>query len=143
MDRGRGLSVCAIALLLAACTEPRGLLRTEHMDVAAVCRALQVDAIDQYGGGRGTPPTDLVFSFANRSTTDTLHLHVDRMTLTDLGTVMPLSTSCRSLALRPLEVRQCRVFWNMASRRHLSDGALFRLPVQCGGAVDTVRCVLR
>lgn len=143
MDRGGGLSVCAIALLLAACTEPRGLLRTERMDVTTRCPVLQVDAIDQFGGGEGGPPIDLVFSFANRSTTDTIQVDVAHMTLTDPGTELPLRTSCTILALRPLEVGQCRIFWSIPSRRHLSEGALFRVPVQCGGAVDTVRCVLR
>lgn len=113
------------------------------MDVSSNCTMLQVDAIDQFGTGQGAPPTDLVFSFTNRSTTDTVQVDVAHMTLTDLGFALPLSTSCRSVELRPLEGRQCRVFWSSRERRHLSPGATFSVPVHCGSSADTARCVLR
>lgn len=137
------LSLGAGLVLLLGCSTPRGLLRPEVMDVSSNCNMLQVDAIDQFGTGQGAPPTDLVFSFTNRSTAETVRVDVAHMTLKDLGIDLPLNTSCHSLQLRPLEVRQCRVFWSSVERRHLSPGATFRVPVHCGSSADTARCVLR
>lgn len=134
-----------VPCLLCACasTGP-GLIRPERLDVEASCPALMVDAVDQFGGAQGErPPLDLVFLFSNRSRTDTLYMDVAHMVLRDSGEDLRIWSSCSMLQVLPLEVRQCRVFWSKGTQRSLSQGALFRLPVRCGAAVDTVRCVWR
>jgi hypothetical protein len=134
-----------LPLLLSACASAdRGLLRPERLDVEARCSALMVDAVDQFGGTHGArPPGDLVLLLSNRSRTDTLQVDVAHMALRDSGEELPVWSSCTVIDVLPLEVRQCRVFWSKGTQRFLSPGAVFRFPVRCGAAVDSVRCTWR
>jgi hypothetical protein len=140
----RWVELTVVVVALASCGAQQGLLRPERLDVEANCPHLMVDAVDQFGGASGArPPSDLVFLFSNRSRTDTLQIDVAHMVLRDSGEDLPIWSSCSVIDVRPLEVRQCRVFWSKGTQRFLSPGAVFRFPVQCDEAMDTVRCTWR
>lgn len=133
-----------LGFLLSACAPQQGLLRPERLDVETRCPALMVDAVDQFSGASGArPPSDLVFFFSNRSHTDTLRVDVAHMVLRDGAEELSIYSSCSVIDIRPLEVRQCRVFWTKGAQRFLSPGAVFHFPVHCGAVMDTVLCTWR